>query len=89
MFSLGFIGFLFGYIGWLCLFWAITFAQREWWLPFCVAVFFAMVTLGLAWRSLNLAVAVGLGLTSKRLAWRDFKNSLADWLVASKTGFKD
>jgi hypothetical protein len=89
MFSLGFVGLVFGYIGWQCLFWSITFAQWEWWLPFCIAVFLAMVALSLAWRSLNLAVLVCLGLTSKRLAWRDFKNGIADWLVASRTGFKD
>jgi hypothetical protein len=89
MYSLGLLGILFGYIAWQLLFLSIVLAHWAWWLPFCVVVFLGMIAFALAWRTLQLASLVALKLTTKRLAWRDFKNSLADWLVASNTGFKD
>ncbi len=77
------------YVGWLCVSWSIFWAQQEIWLVFCLLVFAGLVLLTLGWRAMYFAALVMLGLTNSRLALRDFKNSLADWLFTSRTGWSE
>jgi hypothetical protein len=77
------------YLGWSCLSWSIWWAQHQIWFVFCLLVFVGLVFLTLGWRAIYYAALVMFGLSSARLAWRDFRNSLADWLFTSKTGWRD
>lgn len=77
------------YVGWTCVSWSIWWAEREIWLIFCLLLFAGLVLLGLAWRATYYAALVLLGITTSRLAVRDFKNSIADWLFTAKVGLKD
>ena len=77
------------YGGWCLLSWALWCAQQQWWLPFVVLFFFGLMCLGLAWRASNYGIMALLGLTTPRLAVRDFRNGIADWLVSARTGWKD
>jgi hypothetical protein len=84
--TLGLGGF---YLGWNCISWSVWWAQQEIWLVFCLLVFGGLVFLTLGWRAMYFAALVMLRLTTARLAWRDFRNSLADWLFTSKTGWSE
>jgi hypothetical protein len=77
------------YAGWTCISWSVFWAQQQIWLVFCLLVFAGLVLLTLGWRAMYFAALVMLGISTARLAWRDFKNSIADWLFTSKTGWSE